>query len=83
MLNLTIRITAKAFLWHQVRKIVGALVAVGSGKRTKEDIVHVMESRDPSIAPAMAPPQGLYLTDVKFVAHEILDSSEPRRVVEL
>jgi hypothetical protein len=35
----------------------------------------IIESKDPSKAPSMAPPDGLYLVNVKYPPHQIKDSS--------
>jgi hypothetical protein len=35
----------------------------------------IIESKDPSKAPPMAPPDGLYLVDVKYPQYRIKDSS--------
>lgn len=59
-------IEANGFLKYMVRNIVGTLVEVGKGKRTPLDFLGIMEARDRRKAGMTAPPQGLYLMDVKY-----------------
>jgi tRNA pseudouridine38-40 synthase len=49
-----------------VRNIVGALVEVGLGKITPEDVKHILETKDRTRAPATAPAHGLFLKRVKY-----------------
>jgi tRNA pseudouridine38-40 synthase len=59
-------ITASAFCHQMVRSIVGALVAVGRGRRTERDIAALLAARDRDGAPNLAPPQGLTLWQVGY-----------------
>lgn len=61
----TIIIKGKSFLYHQVRNIVACLVEVGQGRLTPSDVQKILEKKDRSAAPGMAPAQGLFLVDVK------------------
>ncbi len=63
---IAIRVRARSFLHHQVRNFVGTLKFVGDGKWTRADVKRVLEARDRSIAGPTAPPEGLYLTHVKY-----------------
>ena len=49
-----------------VRNIVGTLVDVGMGKRIPEWFKDVLTLRDRKVAGVTAPPQGLFLKDVKY-----------------
>lgn len=55
-------------LSFQVRRMVGALVAVGQGKLTPRQIKELLELRDARALPphAMAPPAGLFLKCVEY-----------------
>ncbi|XP_065321656.1 tRNA pseudouridine synthase A-like [Gordionus sp. m RMFG-2023] len=60
---------SRGFLYHQVRKMVGALLSLGIGKISIEDIRYMLDNPDienwnPRIL--MAPANGLYLADVKY-----------------
>ncbi len=59
---------ANAFLHHQVRNMVGALVYVGKGKYKPEYLMQLLESRDRKQSPPTFSPDGLYLTGVKYDA---------------
>lgn len=59
---------ANAFLHHQVRNMVGALVYVGKGKYRPEYLVQLLGSRDRKQSPPTFSPDGLYLTGVKYNA---------------
>lgn len=63
---LEIEIEANAFLYQMVRNIVGALIKVGQGDLTAEDIRHLTAGRDRTKCPPPAPPQGLCLVEVKY-----------------
>jgi tRNA pseudouridine38-40 synthase len=64
MIFLTTR--ARSFLHHQVRNFVGTLKNVGEGKWSRADVKRILEARDRSQAGQTAPPEGLYLTHVKY-----------------
>ena len=57
---------ARSFLQHMVRNIVGTLAEVGRGKITPTDIKTILEKRDRRYAGPIAPPQGLYLSEVRY-----------------
>jgi tRNA pseudouridine38-40 synthase len=59
-------IEATAFLRHMVRNIVGTLVQVGHGLRTPQSFSKLLEARDRTQAGPTAPPQGLFLIEVKY-----------------
>lgn len=64
--TLVFRIRADRFLRNMVRAIVGTLADVGRGKLTPERFREIVEARDLSLASGGAPPQGLFLTDIKY-----------------
>ena len=63
-----IRITASArsFLQHQVRSMVGSLVHVGEGKWSADDLAAALAARDRTACGQVAPPHGLYLVRVDY-----------------
>ncbi|NXG10408.1 PUSL1 protein, partial [Sakesphorus luctuosus] len=63
-----VKVRGRAFLYRQVRRMVGALVSVGQGKLAPHHIQELLEVRDPLAFPAsaMAPPQGLFLQSVEY-----------------
>jgi tRNA pseudouridine38-40 synthase len=60
------RVSARSFLHRQVRSMVGSLENVGSGKWTPADIKTVLEAADRRRCGPVAPPEGLYLTQVDY-----------------
>jgi hypothetical protein len=65
-----VRVTARSFLYHMVRNVVGALHEVGAGDMAPGDMVELLARRDRSRAPRMAPAHGLYLVDVHYPPRE-------------
>jgi len=57
---------ARSFLHHQVRNMVGTLKLVGEGKWRPDDVRIALEAKDRAAAGPTAPPQGLYLTGVRY-----------------
>jgi tRNA pseudouridine38-40 synthase len=64
----TIAITANAFLHHMVRNVAGLLMSVGHGESPPARVAAVLASRDRKTSAATAPPDGLYLTAVRYPA---------------
>lgn len=58
--------SARSFLHTQVRSMVGALVLVGEGRWTADDISLALYARNRSACAPVAPPDGLYLTSVDY-----------------
>lgn len=74
---LTLQFRADAFLHHQVRNMVGALVWVGLGRRAPEWLAEVLEGRDRTRGAATFMPDGLYLAGVRYAAQHGLPSYPP------
>ncbi|MDD4932734.1 MAG: tRNA pseudouridine(38-40) synthase TruA [Methylacidiphilaceae bacterium] len=64
--SVRIQVTGDGFLYHMVRNIVGALVRVGRGRLSREELQAILQSRDRKRAPGSAPPWGLYLLRVHY-----------------
>ncbi|HTZ03932.1 MAG TPA: tRNA pseudouridine(38-40) synthase TruA [Xanthobacteraceae bacterium] len=58
--------TARSFLQHQVRSMVGSLVHVGEGKWSADDLSAALVARDRPRCGQVAPPHGLYLVRVDY-----------------
>lgn len=58
--------SARSFLHHQVRSMVGSLVLVGEGKWRAEDLAAALAARSRSACGPVAPPEGLYLVGVEY-----------------
>ena len=57
---------ADGFLRHMVRNIVGTAVEVGSGRISLDEFEEIFEAKDRKRAGLNAPPQGLFLTMVRY-----------------
>lgn len=58
--------SANAFLQHQVRNMIGALIYVGKGSYTPEYIKQLLQKRDRTLSPPTFSASGLYLTSVGY-----------------
>ncbi|MFZ5484965.1 MAG: tRNA pseudouridine(38-40) synthase TruA [Pseudomonadota bacterium] len=67
-----------AFLHHQVRNMVAALVWIGQGRRPVSWLAELLASRDRTRGAATFPPDGLYLVDVRYDDAWQLPIPEPR-----
>jgi tRNA pseudouridine38-40 synthase len=62
----SVRTSARSFLHHQVRSMVGSLKLVGEGRWRPDEMRDALEARDRTRCGALAPPYGLYLTRVDY-----------------
>ena len=58
--------SARSFLHHQVRSMVGSLALVGEGRWSAKDLAAALEARDRTACGPIAPPDGLYLVRVEY-----------------
>jgi tRNA pseudouridine38-40 synthase len=58
--------SARSFLHHQVRSMVGCLALVGQGKWTPDDMSAALEARDRAALGLNAPPDGLYFIGADY-----------------
>ncbi|QQR41211.1 tRNA pseudouridine(38-40) synthase TruA [Devosia rhizoryzae] len=63
---IAITASARSFLHHQVRSMVGSLKLVGEGKWSPADFRAALDAADRRRCGAMAPSSGLYLTGVDY-----------------
>jgi len=63
---LVYKIQSNHFLYGMVRAIVGVMLDYARGKRSKEEILEALQSKDRSLASPFAPPTGLYLAKVYY-----------------
>jgi tRNA pseudouridine38-40 synthase len=64
--ELRITASARSFLQHQVRSMVGSLVHVGEGKWSTDDLAAALAACDRARCGQVAPPHGLYLVRVEY-----------------
>ena len=58
--------SARSFLHHQVRSMVGSLALVGEGKWSALELAHALAAKDRAACGPVAPPNGLYLVRVDY-----------------
>ena len=63
-----LRFRARSFLHNQVRSLTGTLERVGAGKWPPDRVREALEARNRAACGPVAPPGGLYLTDVIYPA---------------
>ena len=63
---ISFRVRADGFLYHMVRVMTGALVEVGRGKLTPEDLSRYIEEKNRAAVGATAPACGLALDSVFY-----------------
>jgi tRNA pseudouridine38-40 synthase len=61
-----VRLVGSAFLLHQVRNTVGALLRVGQGKMTQNEFRDIINLREFGLAGPSVPACGLYLNKVYY-----------------
>ncbi len=61
-----IDIVANAFVYHMVRNIAGALIAIGNQRRSPAWIAEVLAARDRTMAAVTAPAEGLYFMSASY-----------------
>jgi tRNA pseudouridine38-40 synthase len=64
--EIRISASARSFLHHQVRSMVGSLSLVGAGRWSADALRQALEAKDRTRCGPMAPPSGLYLARVDY-----------------
>ena len=75
---LLLNFRGNGFLHRMVRTIAGTLFDVAAGRREPDDLPAVLAARDRTTAGPTAPPQGLFLTGVRY---ESFSSWRPLEIV--
>lgn len=63
---LLIRFTGNGFLYHMVRILTGTLIEVGLSERSPHEMKEILERQDRQAAGFTAPPEGLFLEQVRY-----------------
>ena len=66
-----------AFLPHQARRTVGALVQVGRGRRSAAEFEGLLRRAEPASAGPAAPARGLYLVRVRYAGLDLSPEADP------
>jgi len=61
-----VSVTSDGFLYKMVRNIIGALIAVGSGRIEPGSVLKLLKSKERVLAPRTAPSFGLCLISVRY-----------------
>ena len=64
--RITVRASARSFLHHQVRSMVGCLALVGMGRWTVEQLAAALAARDRAALGLNAPPDGLFFVGADY-----------------
>jgi tRNA pseudouridine38-40 synthase len=64
--EVAVRASARSFLHHQVRSMVGSLVWVGDHRWSADDLAGALAARDRAACGPVAPAEGLYLLGVDY-----------------
>ena len=64
--EIIVETTARSFLHHQVRSMVGSLVEVGRGRQQVSWISDILHAADRTLCGPVAPAAGLYLASVSY-----------------
>ena len=64
--RVTVRASARSFLHHQVRSMVGCLALVGMGRWSVEQLADVLAARDRAALGLNAPPDGLWFVGADY-----------------
>lgn len=57
---------AQTFLWHQIRRIISALMKIGTGKLEKEQVIEALENPNKKVDFGLAPAEPLILKDIIY-----------------
>ncbi|WP_414461727.1 tRNA pseudouridine(38-40) synthase TruA [Hyphomicrobium sp. DY-1] len=70
-------VSARSFLHHQVRSMVGSLKLVGEGKWARADLAKALAAANREACGPVAPASGLYLVAVNYPPANVTTSSYP------
>jgi len=75
-------IRANSFLYNQVRRMVGILISVGTGRLTLDDVRYMLDNPSREISKnekyaIIVPPQGLYLVNVHYDEEDLRLKLDP------
>jgi tRNA pseudouridine38-40 synthase len=64
--EIEVEASARSFLHHQVRSMVGCLVMVGKGQWSAADLKAALDAKDRAALGFNAPPDGLYFVEARY-----------------
>ena len=72
-----IRVSGSHFIWRMVRRIIGVLVAVGTGELQMDDVREFLDAKSATPARLTAPASGLFLEHVYYEGDKRLKDLTP------
>ena len=57
---------AQTFLWHQIRRIISALIKIGNGKLEKEQVIEALDNPTKKVDFGLAQPEPLILKNIIY-----------------
>jgi len=70
---------AQTFLWHQVRRIISALIKIGKGKLSKQEIVEALANPEKKVDYGLAPAEPLILMNIVYYFEFESDSKQEKK----
>lgn len=70
----TLTVTANHFLHNMIRIFTGTLIDIGLDKYPPEHLSHILHAKNRTKAGATFSPSGLYLQEITYPAHKVLES---------
>ncbi|MFH1131470.1 MAG: tRNA pseudouridine(38-40) synthase TruA [Pseudomonadota bacterium] len=71
-----VRVVASHFLWHLVRRLVGTIAAIGSGRLTLDEAKVMLETGQSTAIPWMAPAHGLFFEKALYDREAFISFAE-------
>lgn len=72
-----LRVTGSHFLWSSVRRMVGALIEVGRGKLSADELQQLLSTDSDTTGEHTAPPSGLFLEHIQYEGQAPLRPLQP------
>ena len=60
------KITGNGFLYNMIRIIIAMIISIGENKVSLDELKKIIDSKDRTLAPRTAPPQGLTLINIRY-----------------
>ena len=74
---------AQTFLWHQIRRIISALVKIGEGRLSKQEIVEALANPEKKVDYGLAPAEPLILNNIIYNLNFEIYNNHLKKLEEL
>jgi tRNA pseudouridine38-40 synthase len=68
--SFTFEVNANAYLYHMVRRMVSLMAEIGQGRQEPEFVSETLSGKPEDMIQGLAPPHGLFLTEVRYAELE-------------